>query len=307
MRPILPTTLLSCLLLTGLLMPFPRSNGQEAKTKDSGPPRSDAGTTDPLLADLLVAHNKVRAKEKLPPLKVNAKLTDAARGHARDMAEQDKLSHEGSDGSDPPKRIKRAGYVYKDCGENVACGQETVAEVMRTWMESPPHRKNILAEFTEMGGAVAKTSDGENYWCVDFGQPIPPVDPVKSPQALIAALNGARAEAKKRSLKADPLLTRIAARFARGAAARKSLDTKAPDGKTPFDALKDRGFEGRLAIILATGEGDPEKVVASWLKEPRDRDSLLSGFNRAGAGVATDSDGLPYWVLLLTQGRFQSP
>jgi hypothetical protein len=29
---------------------------------------------------------------------------------------------------------------------------------------------------------------------------------------------------------------------------------------------------------------------------------LLSGFEYAGVGVATDSDGIPYWVLLLAQG-----
>jgi uncharacterized protein YkwD len=305
MRPFLLTALSSWLWLTGLLIPFSGSHGQEAKTKDAGPSRSDAGTGDPILAELLAAHNKVRAEEKLPPLKINAKLNEAARGHARDMAEHDKLTHEGTDGSDSPKRIKRAGYVYEECSENVAAGQETVAEAMRSWMESPLHRKNVLGDFTEMGGAMAKSSDGKDYWCVDFGRPIPPVDPVKSPAALIAALNHARSDAKKRPLKANPLLTDIAARSAREAAARKSLETKDSDGKTPFDELKDRGFEGRLAIILGSGEGDPEKVVASWLKKPRDRDSLLSGFNRAGAGVATDSDGIPYWVLLLAQGQFQ--
>lgn len=306
MRPFLLTVFSSCLWLTGLLIPLSGSHGQEAKTKESGTPRSDTGTADPILAELLAAHNKVRAEEKLPPLKINAKLNDAARGHARDMAEHDKLTHEGTDGSDPPKRIKRAGYVYKECGENVASGQETVAEAMRSWMESPPHRKNVLGDFTEMGGAMAKSSDGKAYWCVDFGRPIPRVDPAKSPEALIAALNHARSEAKKRPLKANPLLADIAARFAREAAARKSLDTRDQDEKTPFDALKDRGFQGRLAIILGSGEGDPEQVVASWLKEPRDRDSLLSGFNQGGAGVATDSEGIPYWVLLLSQGQFPS-
>ncbi len=300
-RPIPPTRLPSCLLLAGLLISICWSRAQEAKTKDSGTPRSDGGTADAILADLLAAHNAARAEQKLPPLTIHARLIEAARGHARDMAEHDELSHEGSDGSDPPKRIKRAGYVYKECGENVASGPEAVAEVVRTWMESPPHRKNILGDFTDMGGAVAETSGGKMYWCVDFGRPIAPVDPVKSPAALIAALNRARAEAKTRSLKSDPVLASTAARFAREAAARKSLDTKDRDGRTPFDALKDRGFRGRLGVILASGEGEPEKVVASWLAERRDRDSLLSGFDRVGAGVAIDSEGVPYWVLLLSR------
>ena len=56
-------------------------------------------------------------------------------------------------------------------------------------------------------------------------------------------------------------------------------------------------------MTLASGEGDPAKVVASWLERPaRIAAALLSGFDRAGVGVATDSEGIPYWVILLAQG-----
>jgi uncharacterized protein YkwD len=54
-------------------------------------------------------------------------------------------------------------------------------------------------------------------------------------------------------------------------------------------------------MTLASGQGDPEKVVASWLKEPENGDALLSKFDRVGVGVATDPEGIPYWVLLLAQ------
>ncbi len=192
--------------------------------------------------------------------------------------------------------------MYKECGENVAYGQETVAEVMRTWMDSPPHRKNILDDFTEMGGAVAQGKDGRKYWCVDFGRPMPAVDPVKSPQALMESLNRARAEARKRPLKADTQLAGTAGRFARAAAESRSLEAKDADGQTPFEVLKAKGYRARrFALILASGEGDPTKVVASWLERKEDRDALLSAFDKAGVSVATDSDGVPYWVLLLAQ------
>ena len=83
---------------------------------------------------------------------------------------------------------------------------------------------------------------------------------------------------------------------------RKTLDGKDKDGKTPFDVLRKEGFRGRrFAMTLAFGEGDPAKVVASWLERPEDRDALLSAFDRAGVGVATDSEGIPYWVILLAQ------
>ncbi len=254
MRPIPPTALRSSLCVAVFLVSIACSHGQEAPTKDAS---GDAAARDKgvaILDELVAAHNKMRAEQKLPPLKANAKLTAAALGQARDMAERGKLTHEGSDGSDPPKRIKREGYVYKECGENVAYGQETVAEVMRTWMDSPPHRKNILDDFTEMGGAVAQGKDGRKYWCVDFGRPMPAVDPVKSPQALMESLNRARAEARKRPLKADTQLAGTAGRFARAAAESRSLEAKDADGQTPFEVLKAKGYRARRF-----GRGGPDE------------------------------------------------
>jgi uncharacterized protein YkwD len=302
MHPIPLTGPRSNLLLAVLLVAIAPMQAQDTKTKDSPRPAADGEPADPTLRDLLAAHNRVRAEEKRPPLKANSRLAEAARSHARDMAEHGHASHDGSDGSDAVKRIKRTGYVYKAIAENIANGQENVAEAMLSWIESPPHRENILGDFTEMGGAVAKGADGQNFWCVDFGRPIPPVDPEKSPGELIAALNRARSAAKKRSLKPDAHLARVAAEFARDAAARKSLDVEGRDGKSPFDVLKRENYPGRrFAATLAYGDGDPKKIVASWLDEPRDRESLLSRFDRVGVGVATDSEGLPYWVVLLAE------
>ena len=90
--------------------------------------------------------------------------------------------------------------------------------------------------------------------------------------------------------------------FLREAATRKVLDGKDGDGKTPFDVLKSEGYRGRrFAMTLAMGEGDPGKVLAAWLERPEDRDTLLSNFDRAGVGVSTDAEGVPYWVILLGQ------
>jgi uncharacterized protein YkwD len=269
----------------------------------SGREPRDASQVPGIDLDALIeAHNRERAKEKLPPLRANALLAAAARDHARDMAEHKKLSHEGSDGSDPAKRVKRHGYRYQEVGENVADGQTTVKEAMRSWMNSPPHRKNILGDFTEIGAAVAPAQDEEktNYWCVNFGRPRPKVDPSKDPDVLIAAVNEARTAAEKATVKDDPELARVAEAFARDLAARGKLDTKNREGQTPFDVLKERGYRARkFAVLLASGAGDPAKVVGSWLDRPQDRDDLLSTFDRAGAGAAADADEVPYWVFIL--------
>jgi uncharacterized protein YkwD len=106
---------------------------------------------DPTAAALLAAHNRERKKEGRPPLALSAKLCEAASVHARDMARHQRQDHTGSDESKVADRVKRQGYVFVRIGENIARGQHTVDEVMSTWMESPPHRENILADFTEIG------------------------------------------------------------------------------------------------------------------------------------------------------------
>ena len=248
---------------------------------------------------LIEAHNRERAEAKLPPLKVSVPLTEAARAHARDMAEHQNMSHEGSDGSTVSKRVKQRDYQFQEIGENVATGAER-EQVMRTWLDSPPHRKNILdKEFTEIGAAMARDAEGSGYWCVVFARPRPKVDTTKAPTGLMAALNQARSKARRSTVKEDPKLTKVAAHLARDLAARQKLDTKDRDGRTPFDILKREGYFARaFGLSLASVERDPAEVVKSWLERREDRDDLLANFNRAGIAVALDQDGIPYWVVI---------
>ena len=108
---------------------------------------------DPIVNELLAAHNFIRKRNKLEPLTLSQTLCNAAKIHARDMAKQERMSHTGSDGSNPIERAKRVGYGSSWVGENVAVSQWTVDQVMAEWMESRGHRGNILGKYTEMGGS----------------------------------------------------------------------------------------------------------------------------------------------------------
>jgi uncharacterized protein YkwD len=124
------------------------------------------------VAALVEAHNRVRAERGLPRLTVSPSLEDAARRHARDMADRRRMAHRGGDGSSPFRRMSDEGYRFARAGENVAMGQPTVEVVMRDWMHSPGHRRNILGTFTEIGAAEATDRSGTPYWCVTFGTPL---------------------------------------------------------------------------------------------------------------------------------------
>jgi hypothetical protein len=129
---------------------------------------------DPNVAcDLVVqAHNRIRAAAKRPALAVSPRLQAAAQRHATDMAARGEMTHKGGDGSTAIVRIKDTGYPYRRAGENIAAGCFTTDALMQGWMDSPPHKRNILGSYSQIGVACATAENGKRYWCVTFGLPM---------------------------------------------------------------------------------------------------------------------------------------
>jgi uncharacterized protein YkwD len=121
--------------------------------------------------DMLVLHNQQRSNRT--ELTMNDKLQAAAQKHAEWMAATETLSHTGENGSDMTSRINAEGYDWSTIGENVAYGYPTVQTVVKGWMESYGHRKNIMnPDFAEVGFGKGVASNGMIYWCADFGRPM---------------------------------------------------------------------------------------------------------------------------------------
>lgn len=115
--------------------------------------------------------NARRAENGLAPLTVNGTLTAVAQAHAADQASVDRMSHTGTDGSDPATRIIRSGYPVRVWGENVAGGYTSSEAVTAAWMESPSHRAIILdGRFREIGVGLAYAPDGSAYWSLELGR-----------------------------------------------------------------------------------------------------------------------------------------
>ncbi len=140
---------------------------------------ADSKTDDTKLSKdeerILELTNAARAKEKLPPLKVNATLLKVARAHAANMAKQHKMEHVLDDKT-PAQRIDKAGYDYRSVGENIAAGEKgaTLDAVFKGWMESKAHRENILSpKYDEIGLGLATDDKGETYYTQDFGKQRP--------------------------------------------------------------------------------------------------------------------------------------
>ncbi|MDX2201763.1 MAG: CAP domain-containing protein [Hyphomicrobiaceae bacterium] len=116
--------------------------------------------------------NAYRRQHGLKPLRLNAALTEAAKSHSRDLAKWDRISHFGSDGSNPWDRVKRAGFSAKVAAENVGTGQTSIDEVMKGWQTSPGHNKNLLlADADQMGIALVQDPKTEfkTFWTLVVG------------------------------------------------------------------------------------------------------------------------------------------
>jgi len=118
--------------------------------------------------------NGYRKQHGLKPVELNPLLTTAAKEHARDLAKWDRISHYGSDGSNPWDRVKRTGYSPRVAAENVGTGQASIEEVFKGWRESEGHNKNLLLpDATQMGIALVQDPKTEfkTFWALVLGSP----------------------------------------------------------------------------------------------------------------------------------------
>ena len=113
----------------------------------------------------LAAVNAFRTKNGRGTVVLDARLTKAAAMQSETQAKRSWIGHDGLDGSRAKDRAARAGYRAKIASENVASGQKSFSDVMRSWEGSAGHRENLLRpEVTAIGVAMAKNSSGRPYW-----------------------------------------------------------------------------------------------------------------------------------------------
>jgi len=113
--------------------------------------------------------NQARKDAKLPALSLNPLLTQAAQGHSIDMACNNFLGHEGSDGSSIGSLVREVGYI--GFMEIIAIGAPQNA--MDQWSADTGHWEIVLAtHITQMGIGYAynANSDYGGYFTVDMGK-----------------------------------------------------------------------------------------------------------------------------------------
>jgi len=106
----------------------------------------------PIEQNIVDYTNAERARSRLPAFVVDATLMATARKHCAWMATYRQLAH-----------------TNIGVAENIAMGQPTSQDVLRSWMNSSGHRANILnAGHRRIGVAAYRTPEGTIYWCQQF-------------------------------------------------------------------------------------------------------------------------------------------
>ncbi|KHE72106.1 CAP domain-containing protein [Halobacillus sp. BBL2006] len=110
--------------------------------------------------------NQAREKNGLKPLKNSADVGEVAQTKAEDMSDNKYFSHTSPTYGTPFDMLKEFGVDYRTAAENIAAGQQTPDQVVKGWLNSPGHRKNIMNKnMTHIGVGFAK--DGQ-YWTQMF-------------------------------------------------------------------------------------------------------------------------------------------
>lgn len=145
---------------------------------DTAPSRLGRSAT---YAALLCLTNFEREAVGVPALSLVERLSRAEQGHVEDMYDRNYFEHEAPEpapnGRSPSDRVNRQGYRdWQITGENIAVGYATARSVIRGWIKSAGHCKNMFyAGFTQIGFGVSARIPakyrGGPYWGQQFATP----------------------------------------------------------------------------------------------------------------------------------------
>ncbi len=134
-----------------------------------------------LVRATLCVLNAERARHHLRPLRLNRRLSLAAQRHSRAMARRKFFSHTSPGGASFVDRIRSTGYLSGArswaVGENIAYGsgsRSSPRSIGSAWMNSPPHRSNILSSsYRSIGIGIASgtpVGGGGGTYTTDYGR-----------------------------------------------------------------------------------------------------------------------------------------
>jgi uncharacterized protein YkwD len=145
----------------------PLSNGSflartSAKPAQAAAPTASSAILSAYEFDIVRRMNAIRTARGLRAMRVSRQLSAAAAYHSNQMGLRGFFEHESANGAEFWKRIERFYPSRRahswSVGENILWGSPEISasSAVREWMQSPPHRANILSrEWREVGLGAA--------------------------------------------------------------------------------------------------------------------------------------------------------
>lgn len=153
-----------------VVTPTPTATSSPTPNVGAGLPAASA-----VERQMFEALNAERRRQGLTPLAWSAELGRAAALHSADMARNDFLEHEGSDGSAPWQRAAREGYVVPPPGAGwmvieTISARPSMAAALGWLLSDGLHRRVLLrSTWREVGIGYFGGGRYGNYWTLDFG------------------------------------------------------------------------------------------------------------------------------------------
>ncbi|MDG2124467.1 MAG: CAP domain-containing protein [Verrucomicrobiales bacterium] len=127
-------------------------------TVTAAPGRGDIGR-------LLQLTNLERSRNGVGSVRPDARLTRAAQNHSQYLAATGVLNHTGPNGENAGGRMLDQRYTWRAYAENLA-NADTAEKAITQWMNSPPHRANLLNPiYADVGIGYVN-----GYWTIVFGR-----------------------------------------------------------------------------------------------------------------------------------------
>lgn len=123
-------------------------------------------------ARVVTLTNRRRERAGCRPLRLSLALQAAARSHSGAMARATTMAHELPGELGLVRRVVQAGYTpWRRLAENLGAGFVSPRGVVRAWMQSAGHRRNLLdCRLREVGVGVVRAGSGQLWWTQDFGR-----------------------------------------------------------------------------------------------------------------------------------------
>ena len=129
--------------------------GRELADCSGPPPRQEATDPSYLIPEervFLRAFQAERSKRGLPPVRLEAALTDVARERLQRMLERGQLSHGNPE--TPDVRLRKRGFSFHKVAENLAEAPHS-ERAIQEMLKSPSHKANLLHSAYRQVGVAA--------------------------------------------------------------------------------------------------------------------------------------------------------